>query len=85
MKFITNLRKIASLLLIVLLSTVSGCSNSEGHDIDDIVNGAYDNIDSLPEGVIVKDNVLVKWECYAIPSDGKVVIPKFVKKIGWCI
>ena len=36
----------------------------------------------VPEGVIIKDGILVKWPNSAIPSDGHVTIPNTVIKIG---
>lgn len=36
----------------------------------------------VPEGVIIKDGILVKWPNSAIPSDGHVTIPNTVIEIG---
>ena len=36
----------------------------------------------VPEGVIIKDGILVKWPCDKIPTNGHVTIPNSVTSIG---
>lgn len=36
----------------------------------------------LPAGVVIRNGVLEKWPCEAIPENGKVVIPNSVTEIG---
>ena len=36
----------------------------------------------VPEGVIIKDGILVKWPCDKIPTNGHVTIPNTVIEIG---
>ena len=36
----------------------------------------------VPEGVIIKDGILIKWPCDKIPTNGHVTIPNSVTSIG---
>ncbi len=37
---------------------------------------------SIPKGVVIRDGVLIKWPCEAIPESGHVAIPNSVTSIG---
>ena len=37
---------------------------------------------AIPEGVIVKDHIVLQWDASLIPADGKVVLPEGIVGIA---